>query len=135
MDVNVEGDLNELKAGNGISIGDTKYEYAADLHAENAPLVDPATGKTVLIRAFNFQINPELKDFDIDKQELFNHHARQIQTLLWADGLQPMSDIPPRVIINIEKSVYNIFVACESRLSTVFADKPRALTQQLIHEA
>jgi len=136
MDVNVEGDLNNFRGGDGIQVfEDTKYDYAADLSTPTTPLIDPQTGKTVVIRAFNFQMNPEFfKGMPVDNQELFNHHARQIQTVLWADGLRPLDEVPPRVIINVKNGLYHIFVPCEARLSTVFADKPRNLSAQITNQ-
>ncbi len=132
LSVNVEGNLDEFKGGEGIQISeDTKYEYASNLETPSIRLEDPGIGKTVLIRAFDFKINPNIKEIPLTKQEIFNHHARQIQTILWADGLKPLEDIAPRVILNEKDGFYHIFVSCEAKLSTVFADTPRPLNQQL----
>jgi len=122
----------ELKAGSGVTIGDTKYEYGADLHTDGTPLMDPATGKTLSIRLFQFKMNPEMiKEFPTEGQVLFNAHAKQIGTMLWADGLIPLDSVPPRVIINKKDFIYQIFVPCEARLSTVFAERPKSLAEQL----
>lgn len=132
--ITVEGDLDELKAGGGISIGDTKYEYGADLHSGNVPLIDLATGKTISIRTFEFKINPTLKELPADRQLIFNTHAKQIATILWGDGLIPYEPVAPRVIVDLKGGKYQIFVPCQARLSTVFAEKPRSLTDQLQDE-
>ena len=85
--IDVEG---ELKPGEGVQIDqDTKYEYGSRLETEGIPLIDPGEGKIVSIRVFDFKMNPALKDFPIDKQLIFNTHAKQISTILWGDGLKP----------------------------------------------
>ena len=120
----------ELKRGDSVD----GYEYGSDLSVDPTPLLDPAIGKTVVIRTFEFKMNPEIKDLPEDKQELFNVHAKQISTILWGDGLIPLVTEPPRVIVKKEEGKYFIFVPCEARLSTVFADKPRSLSEQLINK-
>src|SRR3990167_3407185 len=51
------------------------------------PMIDPGTGKPYVLRTFEFAKNPAFKAKTITKQELFNLHWRQIQALLWGDGL------------------------------------------------
>ena len=134
--VRVEGDLNELKPGEGFKVDEkTTYEYGSDLSTDGTPLIDPATGKTVSIRTFEFLMNPEaIKDFPEDRQLIFNNHAKQISTILWGDGLIPLEEVAPRVIINKREGKYQIFVPCEARLSTTFVDKPKSLSEQLINK-
>lgn len=124
-------DPSNLKAGEGIQIGDTKYDYGADLKIDPTPLIDVAQGRTVAIRLFEFKMNPEVINKAIDKQELFNQHAKQIRTILWADGLQPLEEVSPRVILNISKGEYQIFIPCISRSSTAFIEKAQNLSQAL----
>lgn len=123
-----------LKPGDGVALDDkTTYDYGADLNVEGVPLIDPGTGKTVSIRTFIFKMSPDkLKEFkSIEKQTLFNTHAKQIFTILWADGLQPLDGVPPRVIIDRKKCLYHIFVPCEARLNTMWMDKPKNLSETL----
>lgn len=104
----------------------------ANLETETTPIIDQGVGKAVVIREFLFQINPEIPDLElIDKQVLFNAHAKQIATMLWGDGLRPLEENPPRVIIDVKNKVYRIFVPCEARLGVVFADKTRNLSEEL----
>lgn len=129
--IRVEGDLKNLKAGSGVE----GYEYGADLATEGAPLIDPAQGKTISIRVFEFKMNPKMiKDFPNDRQTIFNAHSKQIKTILWGDGLIPLEEVAPRVIINKRKYKYQIFVPCEARLNVNFVDKPKSLSQQLINK-
>lgn len=123
-------EMSELKPGEGVVLDDkTKYEYGADLHTEGMPLIDPAQGKTISIRTFEFKMNPEkIKDFPTN-QVLFNSHAKQIATILWGDGLQPLESVFPRVIIDRKGKKYKIFVPCEAKRGTLFVDKPQSLAE------
>ena len=121
----------DLKPGEGVSVDkDTKYEFGADLSTEGTPLIDPGTGKTISIRVFDFKMNPDLKELP-DRQTLFNSHSRQIATILWGDGLRPLEEISPRVIIDKKGGSYKIFIPCEARLNTLFADRPKNLSEVL----
>ena len=113
-------------------MGDTKYEYGADLSTEGVPLIDPGTGKTISLRVFHFKMNPELKHFPSDKQAIFSSHAQKIKTVLWGDGLVAIEDVAPRVMINKRNHTYDIIVPCEARLSTMFIDKPKNLSEELL---
>lgn len=127
--ITVEGDLNDLKPGEGVN----GYEYGSNLETQSSPLIDPAYGKTVSIRVFDYKMNPDpkvLKNFP-DKQTLFNAHAKQIKTILWADGLIPLENISPRVIIDTKKHKYQIFIPCQARSNVLFVDKPKSLTEVL----
>lgn len=129
---NIDG-IENLKAGEGVKIAeDTKYEYGANLSAEGVPLIDPGTGKTISIRVFIFKIDPKkIRNFPIDKQLLFNSHAKQISTILWGDGLIPFDGALPRVIINLKDGFYQIFVPCEARRGVMFMDKAKNLSEEL----
>lgn len=133
--INIEGDLEELKGGDGVQVGDTKYEFGADLSTDGAPIIDKGEGKRVVIRLFEFKMNPEMLKRLPSKQELFNAHTRQISTILWSDGLQPLEEIAPRVIIDVKKGGYKIFVPCEGRLGQVFIDKAENLSEKLVRES
>lgn len=117
----------------GIQISeDTTYDYGANLETDKAPIIDKGVGKQVLIREFLFKLNPDIKFAEnIDRQALFNTHAKQITTILWADGLSSLETNPPRVIIDVSKGIYRIFVPCVARLGTTFADKTRNLSEEL----
>ena len=123
--------LEELKPGNGVDIGDAKYEYGANLDTEGVPLVDPGVGQTVTIRTFVFKMNPKVRDFP-DKQTLFNYHARQIKTILWGDGLIPLEEVSPRVIIDVKRRRYQFFIPCKARREVLFMEKPKNLSEELL---
>ena len=130
--------MAELKPGNGVNLGDIKYDYGADLHVKGMPLIDPETGKPISIRVFQFKMNPDpkvRKNFPTDGQTIFNTHAKQIKTILWSDGLRPFEESSPRVTINKKKGFYQIFVPCEAQLHQLFIDNPQNLNKALTKKA
>ena len=110
--IDVNG-LENLKPGDGVQIDkDTKYEYGSQLETEGVPLIDPGGGPVNVIRVFHFKMNPmnpgRKEKFD-NKQAIFNTHSKQIQTILWGDGLRPLENVSPRVIIDGKRRSYQIF--------------------------
>ena len=127
--IDLEG---ELKPGDGIQIDkDTKYEYGSQLETEGVPLIDPGGGPVNVIRVFHFKMNPEKKDFQ-DHQDIFSAHAKQIETILWGDGLRPLESTNPRVILDSEKRIYQIFVPCEAAKGVIFSHEHR--NPELLHK-
>lgn len=126
--------LEDLKPGDGVQIAeDLKYEYGSDLQTEGVPVLDPATGRTITLRQFEFEMNPRLVMVfpEDDKQRIFDAHARQIAHILWGDGLRPYEEVSPRVVIDKKNNRYKIIVAAEARRDTVFPDRPQSLTKML----
>lgn len=127
----------DVTPGEGVQINkDTKYEYGATLDAEPAPLIDPATGKTLTIRSFIFAIPPQIKlsQFPRNKQQIFSDHAKLIRTMLWADGLVPYEgnrEIAPKVVINLKKREFRIIVVAQARSSTSFMETAGSLSNML----
>jgi hypothetical protein len=76
-------------------------------------------------------MNPEKKHFP-GKQALFNAHAKQIETSLWGDGLRPLENISPRVIIDSKKGFYQIFVPCGAAKGLIFSERDR--NPELLHK-
>ena|SRR3990167_431269 len=122
----------ELTPGEGIRIDDdTKYEYASELATDGVKLIDPGGGPVNTIRVFTFKKNPE-KKYLPSKQALFNSHAKQIEHILWGDGLRPLESVAPRVILNNKSGVYQIFVTCEAAKGVLFSEKDR--NPELLHK-
>ncbi len=129
--VDVDG-LEDLKPGTGVQVDEnTKYEYGANLETENVPLIDPGGDGVVSIRVFTFKINPAQK-FLPGKQVLFNAHAKQLEAILWGDGLRPLESNSPRVIINSKKGFYQIMVPCIAAKGVIWSDKDR--NPELLHK-
>ena len=87
----------------------------AEAEVKSAPMIDPGVGKGLVIRCFEFGINPSIK-YTPTKQELFNYHWQQIKTMLWGDGLIANEDVAPRVVVNPKKNSYTIFILAQPRL-------------------
>jgi hypothetical protein len=104
--------------------------YGASLEAPRTPLIDPASGKPLVIRSFDFRMSPELKQLP-SKQELFSAHAKQIMSLLWGDGLRPFEGASPRVAIDRKRRTYKIVVVAEPRLNTTVIETPQSLSTLL----
>ena len=129
--VDIKG-LENLKPGTGVQVDkDTKYEYGSQLETEGVPLIDPGGGPVNVIRVFTFKMNPEKKDFT-NKQAIFSTHAKQIETILWGDGLRPLENVSPRVILNNKKGIYQIFVPCGASRGVIFSEKDR--NPELLHK-
>ena len=99
--------------------------YGNELQTKPTLMVDPGTGKALILRTFEFAKNPEFKTKAITKQELFNMHWRQIRVMLWGYGLVPNEDAEPRIVIDKDK--YRIFILCQPKLNTFVADKLKTL--------
>ena len=121
-------------------IEEVKYEYGANLDAEPVPVIDPASGKTLTIRSFDFAIPPQLNlaYFPSNKQQIFNDHVRLIKTMLWADGLIPYEgnkETAPKIVVNLKERKFRIIVVAQARSSTSFYEKPTALNKLLTSTA
>ena len=94
------------------------------------PLVDAGTGKSLIIRVFDFKFEPKTKQADIqraknNKQEFFNMHAKYIKNFLWKDGLAIREDHDPKLLFT--KIGYKIAVLCEAKLGVNIFAKPTTL--------
>ncbi len=100
-----------------------------DIRVKSDPLIDPGVGKEVILRLFEFGVNPTYKGHKPNEQDIFNMHWRQIRTILWGDGLVAKEEVNPRIIFT--GKTYKIFIACEPRLNTLVADKAHSLNDYL----
>lgn len=111
--------LGETKATvyNGIdasSKGDTYEVKQGEVHSDIKLEADEGDGKTIVIRSFDFKANPQaFKERTPSKQELFNAHAKQIEVLLWKDGMKVMPDVSPKLMLSKNRKFYRIAVGAE----------------------
>lgn len=100
------------------------------------PLIDTQnSGKTIVLRSFFFKANPELlKSHRPTKQQLFDSHIKQIELMLWGDGLIPFKEVEPRIVTSKKRDEYKIFMACEAKAGVSFTHTPTNL-QDLIQSA
>lgn len=95
-------------------VKDVKWE-AQQMEVHSDVIKDPGKGDPLLLRTFEFKLNPNLpKELVFSKQDLFNYHQKQIEVLLWGDGLQAVNEIKkPKVQISKTQKKYRIFVLCK----------------------
>ena len=95
--------------GVDFKIGNEKWT-GQEVTANSDPVLDPGSGRKIVVRQFEYAWNPEMKDKP-SKQEVFNLHAREIRNFLWRDGLRIIDTEAPRMIVN--EQGYRIFITCE----------------------
>ena len=90
-------------------------------------------GDPRIIREFKFSFNPDTmskiarKELAVPThQELFNAHMKQIEIMLWGDGLVPDTDHQPRLVIGKKK--YKIVLACKIREGVILGAKNKVHT-------
>ena len=115
-----------LALGKDVQWEATKGEVHSDTHLED----DLGTGKKVVIRTFDFAVNPQaFHHHTPSRQELFNAHAKQIEAMLWADGLAVLKEHEPQIRISKNRKNYRIVVAAEARLGESIIDRAKTLTE------
>lgn len=103
-----------------------------DIEVKSDPLVNDGSGKPIIMRFFEFQVNPEMMKYaQPTNQDLFNAHAQQIKHFLWKDGLVPYEFIEPRIIWSKKKDGYKIMVTCEAKTGVAILESSQTL-QELI---
>lgn len=91
---------------------------------------DTGWGAAAVIRRFTFSVNPESFKKQIpSKQELFNHHLKQIEIFLWKDGLKIMTDVAPALAFNKKKTQYTIIVGALPMKGQLLNQTPTTLSQ------
>lgn len=120
------GDIVGLDEVSNLDWKATQGEVHSDTKFED----DHGTGQKIVIRSFDFSANSEAFKAQIpEKQELFNYHARQIEAILFSDGLMKVEGVNPHIIISKDKTKYRIIVGATNRLGEYFADKAQTLSQ------
>lgn len=101
-------------------------EVQSDTHLED----DHGTGEHVIIRTFEFLVNPEVFGRHTPTlQDLFNDHKKGIAALLWQDGLTPIAEIDPRVVFSKDNRKYSIIVTARPSVGQAVVDKSFTLSE------
>lgn len=133
LNKDIENQIKEFKGQEhkGMAEG---FEWKEQELAAKAgtPLIDPAVGKKIIIRKFEFEWKKGIKteermNAQYNKQEFFNSHAKYIKDFLWKDGLSILENQDPKMIFN--NKGYVIVVATEARWGVSIFDKPTTLQQ------
>lgn len=121
----------------GLDTNAKGYNYdvkQGEVHSDIKLEADQGDGKTIVIRSFDFKANPAaFKERTPSKQELFNAHAKQIEIILWKDGLKVMPDVRPQLILDKKQRGYRIVVGAEPEkghlINSLTLDKQQTLSQ------
>jgi hypothetical protein len=99
-----------------------------EVHGDVQLSEDQGVGKAVIVRTFFFKANPQaFREYTPSKQELFSAHATQIQAQLAEDGLKPMPEISPKLVIGKTKTHYKIIVGAEPMAGQLLHQRPDTL--------
>lgn len=90
---------------------------------------DTGHGAAVVVRCFTFAVNPkEFAQHTPTKQDIFNAHHKQIEVMLWKDGLKVFPEFNPQVRLDKNKKFYTIFVGSTPARGHLLNEKPKTLT-------
>ncbi len=124
--------INIDTGANGHNYDVKQGEVHSDIHLEE----DTGHGKAIIIRSFDFQANPEaFKHKTPSKQELFNAHAKQIEIILWKDGLKVMPDVKPQLVLSKQRNHYRIIVGAEPEKGQLITSQDQDKFQTLSQAA
>lgn len=101
--------------------------YGHQDRTEDKNMHDTGKGEPVVIRLFEFKLNPAIKELPTAEQILTPEYIRHLQNLLWGDALRLVME--PKVII--DKESIKIFAPCQARAGQSFLDEPKLLQEWL----
>ena len=114
-----------------------KYDwYGQKIETKSDPLIDPGSGKPVILRQFFFKYDPKVQEQvkrgyvkTPTRQDLFNQVWPLLRPLIWSDGLVANTDISPKITVG--KKGFVIILTCEPRFGQMVADRPKRLEEVL----
>lgn len=93
---------------------DFKDWEASEMETEDVVMFDEGKGDKFVLRHFEYALAPDIDASTLDKQQLFNHHWKEIEMTLWEDGFVVIKEIDPRIVLQADK--YRIFITCRPRV-------------------
>jgi len=87
---------------------------ASAMETEDVAMFDEAKGDKFILRHFEYKLPPGVDIEALDRQDLFNHHWKEIEMTLWEDGFTVVKEIDPRIVF--QDDIYRIFVTCRPRV-------------------
>lgn len=99
--------------------------YGVDNRTDDKTMHDKGSGEPVVIRLFEFRLDPSLKELPTKEQILTPEYIKHLQTLLWADSLRLVTE--PRVVI--DKESIKVFAPCQARTGANFLEEPKLLQE------
>lgn len=125
------------KFGGTDKLGEVKFQdkyEVSSIEAQSKTKLqdDPNEGNAVIIRRFEFGINPVAwQQNPPSKQDLFNYHLKGIEMMLWRDGMKIYDEVQPRLVIDPNKMKYFIFVSAKPQKGHILREVPKPLVEQL----
>lgn len=109
--------------------------HGQEVETEQVQMFDEGKGDKFVLRHFEYALSPDINADELDKQQLFNHHWKEIEMTLWEDGFTVIKEIDPRIVL--EKDKYRIFITCRPRvgLGVVTSINEEATTLQEIFKS
>lgn len=114
-------EITEMQAADA-PVTDVKW-YGDDLEARTR-IEDPATGKAVILRVFEFEIPKDIKILPT-KEQMLAHHRSRVIAFLWKDELDLIGE--PR-IVKTSKRKFKIFATAMAKKGSII---PRAARETM----
>lgn len=125
-----ERQLNDHLGQKFLTADDKHAWEGQDIEVKSDPLIDNENSGALILRSFYYKANPvTMKEQKPTKQKIFNSHLKQIEAMLWGDGLTPFTPIEPRIIVSKKRDEYKIFIACVPKKGVMLNETPLTLQQ------
>lgn len=105
-------------------VNDIKW-YGKEDRTEEKLMHDRGTGEPIVIRLFEFRLDPSIKELPNKEQILTPEYIKYLQTQLWGDALRLVME--PRVVI--DKESIKIFAPCQPTTGNSFLEEPKTLQE------
>ena len=92
--------------------------HGQDIAFQADPLQDLGKGKPIILRQFDFAIQPGVSL--PSKDEISESYRKFIDGFLWKDGLRRIRNLH----VVIDKKHFKIFATCQAKTGAVLLDKP-----------
>ena len=107
-------------------IDEEKNEWEGQqVETEQVALSNDGTGKSVIVRVFDFTLPPMENPQDIDERELLRAHKSKLTAFLWRDELVPVQDF--KIVLAKDFHSFKIFATCQAKPGSVILEKPELL--------
>lgn len=105
-------------------VKDIKW-YGKKDQTEETLMHDIGKGEPIVIRLFEFELNPALKELPTEEQILTPEYLKDLNIQLWGDALRMVDK--PRV--SIDKQKCRIFVPCQAKTGSTLLEDPKLLQE------
>lgn len=107
-----------------VGVGEHNW-YGKEDKTEEKLLHDKGTGEPVVIRLFEFKLQPNLDKLPTKEEILTPEYIKYLKVSLWADALRLVME--PRVVI--DKESIKIFAPCQATIGNSFLEEPKTIQE------